>query len=284
MRFIPAVVAFALLGILAFYPLYAVTYSSGAPPMATGGPADIFTCQTCHAEFELNSGTGSISIDAPAQFIPGELYTFTVTIDNTTEQVGDEPIQGFQISAQDADGNHQGQWIITDPDHTRTAPGMNGEYYITHNSAGKFLDTWTFDWLAPIAEDAPGVITLYVAGNAADGDMGPSGDHIYTIAVDMQMTTSAEPPSVPGVFALKSLYPNPLRSEGTIELEMEEALDVQMTIMDGLGRVIRSNDHGVLSVGTHHIGISSGDLPSGLYFVRVITPKGDTVRPFTVVR
>lgn len=283
MRFIPALAAFALLGVLAFYPLYALTYASGAPAKYTGGPGDVGTCESCHSGNDINSGTGSVSIDAPTQFSPGELYTFTVTVDNTTEQVGDEPIQGFQISAQDAEGNYQGQFIITDPDHTRTSPNQGGENYITHNSAGKFLDAWTFDWMAPEAEDAPDVITLYLMGNAANGNLGPGGDYIYAIAVPLQRTVSAEPPAVPGVFALTSLYPNPLRSEGTIELEMEEALDVQVTILDGLGRVIHSNDHGVLSIGTHHINLSARDLPSGLYFVRVITSRGDAVRPFTVV-
>lgn len=283
MRYLLPAVAIAFIGVLAFYPLYALTYSSGAPAKYTGGPGDVGTCVTCHSGSEINSGDGSVFIDAPTQFSPGELYTFTVTVDNTTEQVGDEPVQGFQVSAQDAEGNFQGQFIITDPDHTRTSPNFEGENYVTQNSAGKFLDTWTFDWVAPAEEDAPGVITLYVMGNAANSDMGPSGDLIYSVAVEMHRTTSNEPSSVPGVFALKSVYPNPLQTAGTIELEMEEALDVEITVLDGLGRVIRSNDYGILSTGTHHIGLSSGDLPSGLYFLRVITPKGDAVRPFTVV-
>ena len=53
---------------------------------ATGSPFDSNqnSCRQCHTTFALNSGTGSVSIDAPTSYYPGESYSVTVTVEQST--------------------------------------------------------------------------------------------------------------------------------------------------------------------------------------------------------
>jgi hypothetical protein len=274
-----------LLGILMLYPVLGVTSSTGSPPQYGGGPADFGTCQLCHSSFDLNSGSGSIEIDAPEEYVPGMIYSFTITIDNTTPQAGDDAVQGFMVSVQDAEGNYVGELVVTDGDNTRFASAGIGQNYVTHTYTGRLHDTWTVDWIAPLDEDAPEVATIYLLGNAADGDGSPAGDYIYLTTAPMERSTvSAEDAGVPGAFALAALYPNPVRTSGMIELVMERPLAVTLTVHDGLGRTVRSADLGVLAEGTHELSLPADGLPAGVYFARVTTPAGELVRAFTVVR
>src|SRR6185369_438842 len=55
--------------------------------------------------------------------------------------------------------------------------------------------SFQFDWIPPSTNVGP--ITLYVAGNAANGDANLTGDHIYTSSVQLDPAT----PAVPSVTA-----------------------------------------------------------------------------------
>ncbi len=41
------------------------------------------SCKQYHTTFALNSGSGSVSIDAPVSHYPGESYTVTVTVEQS---------------------------------------------------------------------------------------------------------------------------------------------------------------------------------------------------------
>jgi len=270
-------------GVLLLYPIHASTSSGGAPPGYSGGPGDFGTCQTCHQDFDVNEGTGSVTVTAPSAYQPGQSYTFTVTVDNTTEPANGDPVQGFQLSVQDAEGNFIGELVITDADATRFSFGGN---HVTHTSSGRTQDSWTMDWIAPDEENAPDVLTVYVSANAADGNFNVSGDYVYTTSAEMERTkTSSEPTVVPGAFTLEALYPNPLRSgSAQVEFTMEQVLPVELIIYDSLGREVRASTLGVRPEGSHTVTLGVDGLPSGLYFVRVVTPEGLVTRPFTIAR
>jgi uncharacterized protein (TIGR03437 family) len=72
-------------------------------------------------------------------------------------------------------------------------PCASGPSFITHTSAGTRLGTtggatFQFDWMPPASDVGP--VTLYVAGNAANGDANLTGDLIYTSNVQL---TAANP-------------------------------------------------------------------------------------------
>ncbi len=283
MRLLYASVA-SLVGVfLLLFPIYGSSSSSGVVPGYSGGPADAGTCHTCHAEFEVNEGTGSVEIQGPKVYEPGQVYTLAVVLDNTTEPVGDDPVQGFQLSVQDADGNHIGELVITDAVNTRFSFG--DPVYVTHTTAGRFVDTWEMQWIAPAEEVAPDLVTVYVAANAADGNGNVSGDYVYTAAAAIaRKSSSAPPPAVAGAFVLRSLFPNPARDATRKELEMERELPTRVVVHDGLGREVSSVDFGSLVPGAHVLPLALDGLSSGMYFARIVTPDGELVRAFTVVQ
>ena len=71
--------------------------------------------------------------------------------------------------------------------------------FIEHTSVGTRLGTtggatFDFDWMPPATNQ--GAVTLYVAGNAANGNGAPSGDHIYTSSVELAPQEAAPPTAV----------------------------------------------------------------------------------------
>ncbi len=266
---------------LLLYPALANTNSTGAISGVTGGPADFGTCVVCHGDFGLNEGTGAVTVAAPAEFVPGETYTLTITVNNTTEP-DPEREQGFEVSVQDSVGNQIGELVITDVENTQFALGDSD--YVTHTAAGTQLETWSVDWTAPAAEDAPAEVTVYAVGNAANGDGSQTGDYIYATTATLSRTSSAgEPAAVPGVFALGGVYPNPVRDVARVEVAMERPRAVTLTLRDALGRAVRTVEVGVLPVGEQTVALDARDLAAGTYFVEVRTAEGARVRPLTVV-
>ena len=69
--------------------------------------------------------------------------------------------------------------------------------FVEHTSAGTRLGTtggvtFEFDWMPPATNQ--GAVTLYVAGNAANGNGSPSGDHIYTSQLTLSATDAGPQP------------------------------------------------------------------------------------------
>lgn len=164
-------------------------FSSGPPGGRTGAPGEL-TCLTsgCHSG-SLNGGPGSLVIEAPSVYEPGETYEITVrhsTSDSSRRR------WGFQLTALRGGNLRAGNLQNLD---NRTAilnndgPGFNRQY-IEHTSQGTFQGqtqqaSWRFNWTAP-AEDV-GPVILYAAGNQANSDGTSNGDQIYT-AVDAVLT------------------------------------------------------------------------------------------------
>lgn len=157
-------------------------FSSGPPNGATGAPGEA-VCTDCHSSFPVNSGTGSLSVSGlPQTYIPGMAYTVTVNLADPNARRW-----GFEATAK-ANGKPGGVIAVTDAARTQLSQASSGLQYIKHTSQGTDAgktgsDSWTFSWTAPAAGTGP--VTFYAAGNAANGDGTPSGDHIYTTSVSV---------------------------------------------------------------------------------------------------
>jgi hypothetical protein len=162
----------------------AAAFSSGPPPGYSRAPGEESdACAECHLP-SGNSGTGQISITAPATYVPSQTYQITVTHMNAdlTRQRW-----GFQLTALDTSDEKAGTLQSTNAltQVITGGPGGNREYIehnISSNGDGTFHGqqggaSWTFNWTAPPTD--VGVVTFYAAGNHANGDGNSSGDHIY---------------------------------------------------------------------------------------------------------
>ncbi len=287
-RRLSALLAVAALGagLLLSTPAPAVGLSSGAPPRFAGNGFDgnaPRTCVVCHSSFALNSGTGSVTIDAPAHATPGETIRVTVTVDNTTPAAsGATNRQGFEATVRDLkDGAEWGTLVLVDPTDTQLI-GSEGDWYVTHTTGGTARTSWSFDWQVGEGE---GVARIYVAANAANGS-GPGGDYIYATTADVLVGPTAEEARPEAAFALGAPHPNPARAGALVRLalDLRQPGAVDARLVDGTGREVRTLTREGATAAGHDLAVPTAGLAAGTYFVVVDGPGGRRVQPLQVVR
>lgn len=174
---------------------------SGGPPDGYTGAPNEETCVACHNSFELNSGQGSLHLEGlPNRYELGVTYELSVRLLDP-----DASRWGFELTVLDQDRRRAGEIEVTDENNTQISGGGDHRQaaYLKHTSAGTHRNQqdeaeWTFDWTAP--DEALGEIGFYVAGNAANGNNGTSGDHIYTAS---EMLIVEDPPPPPDEFTFE---------------------------------------------------------------------------------
>jgi hypothetical protein len=169
----------ALAGLLVVLPAVAA-YQNGPMPGLTGGFGEP-TCTMCHQGQPPGPKDGTLSLEAPREFRPGQTYQLRITLTRRNLAVG-----GFEISARfrarPSAGAQAGTLRPLDP-RTQVVTGAKGVQYAQHTQAGSKAVppgklTWVIEWRAP--DQAPGTVLFHVAANAANGDASPLGDLIYT--------------------------------------------------------------------------------------------------------
>ena len=76
--------------------------------------------------------------------------------------------------------------------------------------------------------------------------------------------------TTPSEFRLRQSYPNPFNPATTIEFSIPEEARVFLAVYDLLGRQIRVLVNGTMNAGTYRIVFDGSELPSGVYFYRII--------------
>lgn len=83
--------------------------------------------------------------------------------------------------------------------------------------------------------------------------------------------TDTEDNTLPSEFVLRGNYPNPFNPSTTISFDLPETADVQVDVLDLLGRTMISVPVQSISAGANRsIGIDASDLTSGIYMYRVL--------------
>lgn len=174
--------------------------SPGPPLGFTGAPGE-GTCTGCHYTFGLNSGAGKVEISGlPTSYAAGQSYTVTVTVSHPTARAW-----GFELTALDGAGTSAtiGTLTATNTSTTlkressasgqqRTYLSHNGEAGIAQNKT--LSNSWSFTWTAPAS--AVGDITFYAVGNAANNQVSPEDDYIYTTSVKVFSPAGTNRPPV----------------------------------------------------------------------------------------
>jgi uncharacterized lipoprotein YbaY len=83
-------------------------------------------------------------------------------------------------------------------------------------------------------------------------------------------TTDTEDTAAPSAFAVSGAFPNPLRAEGTLRLDLPAAAEVTVTLYDVLGRKVLTVPPQQMAAGTARgVALDASSLPSGVYLYRV---------------
>ena len=213
-------------------------------------------------------------------YTPGEALEFTVRV----EEDGRETF-GFQVAVKAVNDtmdfhDHVGTLELVDAGVTKII--VNN--YVTHTDDGIAQNEWMVRWVAPSDEQRP--VTIYAAGNAANGDGEDRGDHIYTTSWTMtsDTPTAVEEAPTPKAFTLDRAYPNPFSTATTIRYTLRQAAPVTLSVFDALGRRVRVLDQGMQAAGSHTVRFGAEGLSAGLYLYELRTPEARETRPMMIMR
>lgn len=256
-------------------PAAVLAYSGGAPNGLTGAPGE-GNCTQCHAGNGLNDSAGLFQIGIPAVYEPGESYTITVLLGQP-----DQSRWGFELT-------DQGAGSFSSVDGTTQVSGD----YVKQTAAGTMNGTtgpvsWEFEWTAP--DEFVGPVTLYAAGNAANGNGGTSGDYIHTTSMTIEESTSVGSGVRPEAIALLSNAPNPFNPTTELKVELTQGGPVQLAVYDLSGRQVTQLVSEMLPAGSHSftwngLSASGAPLPSGVYLARLDTPGQSVTHRMTLLK
>jgi hypothetical protein len=205
-------------------------YSAGKAG-SNGSPGE-GTCATgsCHNSFALNSGPGSVSVSIAGlvngnMYVPGQTYQVSVTV--AQQGIG---LFGFGLESLQESGANAGSWTPSTDSHVLNATvSGNSRATIAHIDNSGFASntrTWNFSWTAP-ATAIP--VTMYAAGNAANGNTTRVGDYIYTSSLSLMPAPALQTPVITALGGL-------MFCEGeTNLLSVDPQTNVTFTWFDGNG-------------------------------------------------
>jgi len=100
-----------------------------------------------------------------------------------------------------------------------------------------------------------------------------ASDSIYNLLFDP--LPPPDPPSVTGddlepvVFGLAGIYPTPFNGVTTIRYGADRAEPIRIAVYDIVGRQVAVLTNRTESIGWHRVSWSAGNVPSGLYIIRL---------------
>lgn len=194
------------LAFLALLALPLLADNNGADPRLTNAPGDQ-NCTRCHSGTALNGGPGSVKITLAngATYVPGVKQRITVTVSDPaqrrwgfslTARLNSNLSNGQAGSLAAADSNAQ---VICDTGRRAPCASATVVQFATHTLAGTRAGTtggvsFDVDWTPPATD--VGKVTLYAAGNAANGNNADSGDRIYTTSLEVSPAATSTAPAI----------------------------------------------------------------------------------------
>jgi photosystem II stability/assembly factor-like uncharacterized protein len=184
----PSLIVTALLAALP----RATPYSDGPPPASTGGFGEP-SCHSCHFDGPINSPPGTLSVEAPASYNPGQRYELTVRLRHP-----DLTRAGFQLSARYAAGSAAGEQAGSlrgkDAGVKVVTAAKADIQYAEHTAPGTQAAEsgairWTVIWDAPTEPRGP--VIFHTAANASNHDDSEFGDHIYLDSLTVPVEDAA---------------------------------------------------------------------------------------------
>ena len=226
-------------------------------------------------------------IDAPQVYAGDEIRMNLVT-DN----------QGAYLywAALDEAGN-----IIVDGGNKTVGLNGGGQYagQAAPADPGSYNNFQNLNFNIPVPANR-GCISIVVVDGAGDGFFGPGRYRLFNTGSSTPFFTMTDKftSSIAHTFAEMTsgtntpqaveqiaAYPNPTADEMTVEFSLENVADMQMTITNTVGQVVKTVTSQVFAQGLHQIPVAVNDLPNGMYFLNLrSTTGGVSVQQFVVAK
>ena len=278
-RYLRFLTALLPLGALLLFTGYSSGVASNVGRGYTGAPSSgggmESNCASCHNGGDYGevgievSFSDDTSADTLSEYIPGQTYTVSVRL---TTEMGSPAAYGFQ--AQFIDGTTPIASVagslsnpatgVTTARLTNSGTGIVREY-AEHSRPNRDNNEFTFDWTAPA--EGTGPVTLYIVGNAVNGNGGTSGDNgsrgprVIELAEGVVSSLRNLTTTLPG-----AIVPNPSAGPTVLRLDVPTANRYTLTISDPAGRqLFHSTSH--LPAGPQELPLDVAALPRGTYVV-----------------
>lgn len=244
-----------------------LAYHSGSPGGKTGSPGDGgSTCTQCHSGTAQTSSNWITTNIGTAGYINGQTYTITATGTKTGVSKF-----GFELTAEDEQGNKVGTFTITNPTETKL---INGNKAVTHTASGITPNgdtkSWSVDYTVPAG--ISGDITFYASFNGANGNGGTSGDQIYL----SQHTISQDVTGIEEYANALKIFPNPTTGNVNIQIP-SSANSTEATIINNSGQVVRK-----INLQNQLTNLDLSDLSKGVYFVKLAGKEANEMKKLVI--
>ena len=112
---------------------------------------------------------------------------------------------------------------------------------------------------------------------------------LAVLAVDVQVPTPIGQDEVPSNFALQKNFPNPFNPRTTIQFTLDRDQEIDRSLFDARGHLVRKLFHGSTSAGDHAVtwdgcDQNGRDCSAGVYLARLHGEKNATTTKLTLVR
>ena len=79
-----------------------------------------------------------------------------------------------------------------------------------------------------------------------------------------------------------TLFPNPAKDMAYVNLTLSNAANVQVQVLDAVGRVVSTSNQD-LAAGSQKIEVSTSNLPTGLYNIKVVVGNNVITKQLSVI-
>lgn len=160
-------------------------------------------------------------------------------------------------------------------------PVSDGTVYLAATSTGLYatdtLTGTTTAWVRQGDNTIGAVVCDMIDFRQSDGlvVLGTHANGIYSATITSVNDIVTVPEVEQSLTLSMNVYPNPATDVVNIKYTLEKASDVEIVILDELGRMIRAVQKDQMGVGEQTAQINIADLPAGVYYVRMVA--GDVV-------
>lgn len=81
-----------------------------------------------------------------------------------------------------------------------------------------------------------------------------------------------------------NIYPNPADNFVNVDLELAEAVDVNIDVINLTGQVVSTKAPGTMTTGAHNINLNTNELPAGIYTIRIKTGDKLSVERISIMK
>jgi hypothetical protein len=168
------------------------------------------------------------------------------------------------------------------------ATSTDTAFHITHEDSFVYADSGatvnvTFDVLTPTF--VSGLDTVDVVDFTVYSQVDTMQTVTGSVNVILSLTDIPDHGSrLPEGFALYQNYPNPFNPSTIISYSLPSRSNVQLDVIDLLGRIVQNRDLGEQSAGSHRLEFNASGLASGVYFYRIQTSFGAQSRKMMLLK